>query len=130
MGGDVHDPIIAPGSHASVTRKMRLDSSWFRRITCYSQVARNRRMHKSLNEGPSHPTPGRWVGGLIGVVACMITGLAAGVIGNGFLSASSLVLLVVGGLPIAFLGGRGLLPAARSGGWLEACAVGLIFGMI
>ena len=87
-------------------------------------------MQASTNEVPRHPTPGRWVGGLVGVVVCVITGLATAVIGYGFLSPSSLVPIVIGGLPIALLGGYALLPAARSGGWLEAFAVGLIFGMI
>ena len=87
-------------------------------------------MQKPTNERPSHATPGRWVGGLAGVVACVVTGLAAAAIGNSFLSPSGLVPLVIGGLPIAFLCGRALLPAARSGGWLEAFGVGLIFGMI
>jgi hypothetical protein len=60
----------------------------------------------------------------------VITGFAAAVIASGFASQSSLVPLVIAGLPIAFLGGRALLPTARSGGWLEAFAVGLIFGLI
>ena len=60
----------------------------------------------------------------------MVVGIAAAVIATGFANPSSLVLLVIGGLPIAFLGGRALLPVARSGGWWEAFAVGLIFGLI
>jgi hypothetical protein len=87
-------------------------------------------MNESTHERPRHPTSGRWVGGLVGVVACVVTGLAEGIIGTGLVSPSGLVPLVVGGLPIAFLGGRALLPAARSGGWLEALAFGLVFGIL
>ena len=98
-------------------------------------------MQESTNEGPSRATPGRWVGGLVGVVACVATILAAGVVGtaidgdvsagsNGFLGPGNLVYFMVGGLPIAFLGGRALLPAARSGGWLTALGMGFIFGLV
>jgi len=87
-------------------------------------------MEESTNEASGHRTPGRWVGGLAGVVACAITGFAAALLASGFSDLSSLVLLMIGGLPIGFLGGRALLPVARSGGWLEAFAVGLIFGLI
>ena len=87
-------------------------------------------MQTSTNPAPTRSTPGRWVGGLAGVVACVITVFAAAILSSSFADPSSLVLLVVGGLPIAFLGGRALLPVARSGGWLEAFAVGLIFGLI
>jgi hypothetical protein len=74
-------------------------------------------------------------------VACVATALAASVVvtaidgdvsagSNGFLSPGNLVWIVVGGLPIAFLGGRALLPVARSGGWLTALGTGFIFGLI
>ena len=98
-------------------------------------------MDESTNEGAGHPTPGRWVGGLVGIGACLATIWAAGAIavfadpeglgsGNGLLSPEYLKGIALGGLPIAFLGGRGLLPAAKSGGWPTALAVGIGFGMI
>ena len=92
------------------------------------------------HEGPSRTYPGRWVGGLVGVCACVLTILIAGIV---LMSASadtarhwalfdpgSLVGIALGGLPIAFLGGRALLPAVRSGGWLSALAVGFAFGLV
>ena len=98
-------------------------------------------MQASTNDASSRTTIGRWVGGLVGVVACVATTLVAGVVAkatigddtagsNGFLGQGNLVWITMGGLPIAFLGGRALLPAARSGGWLTALAVGLVFGLI
>jgi ascorbate-specific PTS system EIIC-type component UlaA len=98
-------------------------------------------MEASANHLPHRTTPGRWVGGLAGVAACVAIAIATGVVvmltdpngwarGNGFLGQEGLVMIAVGGLPIAFLGGRALLPAARSGGWLTALAVGFTFGLI
>jgi ascorbate-specific PTS system EIIC-type component UlaA len=98
-------------------------------------------MGESTNEGASQPTPGRWVGGLVGVVACAATMLVAGAIGalldpnswatgNGLLGQDYLAGLALGGLPIAFFGGHALLPAARSGGWLTALGFGFILGVI
>jgi len=81
--------------------------------------------------------PGRWVGGLIGAIVCLGVYLAAvssipngSSSGGGFFSWDFLTMVGVGGLPIAILGGRALLPAARSGGWLTAIAVGLGFGLL
>jgi hypothetical protein len=98
-------------------------------------------MQASTNESASRATPGRWVGGLVGGVACVATTLVAGVVAkatigddsagsNGFLGQGNLVWIALGGLPIAFLGGRLLLPAARSGGWLTALGIGFLFGLI
>ena len=98
-------------------------------------------MQESTNEGPSRATPGRWVGGLVGMVACVATTLVANVVAtatigddsagsNGFLGQGNLVWIALGGLPIAFLGGRLLLPAARSGGWVTALVFGFAFGLI
>jgi len=98
-------------------------------------------MQAPTKEGPNRATPGRWVGGLVGAGACIATVAAAAVLvastdpegwstGNGFLSSESVVVFTLGGLPIAFLGGRALLPAARSGGWGTALAVGVLFGLI
>jgi hypothetical protein len=98
-------------------------------------------MQASTNENASRATPGRWVGGLVGGVACIATTLVAGVIAratigddsagsNGFLGQGNLVWITIGGLPIAFLVGRALLPSARSRGWPTALAVGLMFGLI
>jgi hypothetical protein len=50
--------------------------------------------------------------------------------GIGFFSLDGLGFVWAGGLPIAFLGGRALLPAARSGGWRTALGIGLVFGLI
>jgi hypothetical protein len=98
-------------------------------------------MQTSTNDGPNRATRGRWVGGLVGLAACVATALVAGAVAtvtngvdsagrNSFLSPDGLAFIWVGGLPIAFLGGRALLPAARSGGWLTALAVGFMFGLI
>ena len=81
--------------------------------------------------------PGRWVGGLIGALVCLAIWFAAvawivdgSKSGAGIFSRSFLSMVGLGGLPIAVIGGRALLPAARSGGWLTAVAVGFGFGMI
>lgn len=98
-------------------------------------------MQTSTNDGPSRTAPGRWLGGFVGIAACVATAIAAGAVAtltngddsagsSGFLSSDSLAFVWAGGLPIAFLGGRALLPAARSGGWLSALAVGFGFGLI
>jgi hypothetical protein len=75
------------------------------------------------------------------MAACLVTLWAAGALaafvdpegwgsGNALLSPEYLKGIALGGLPIGFLGGRALLPAARSGGWMTALAVGIGFGMI
>jgi hypothetical protein len=64
-----------------------------------------------------------------GAVGTLVTGDdSAG--SSGFFSTDGLGFVWAGGLPIAFLGGRALLPAARSGGWLTALGIGFIFGVI
>jgi hypothetical protein len=98
-------------------------------------------MQTSTIDAPNRTALSRWIGALAGLVACAATALAAGVVfvladpdgwasGNGFLTSDSLVWIAIGGLPIAFFGGRALLPAARSGGWLTALAIGFVFGLI
>jgi hypothetical protein len=98
-------------------------------------------MQASAKEVRGRAAAGRWVGGLVGIGVCLATILAAGALaqladpkgwgsGNALLSPGYLKGIALGGLPIAFLGGRALLPAARSGGWLTALAVGFGFGMI
>jgi ascorbate-specific PTS system EIIC-type component UlaA len=75
------------------------------------------------------------------MAACLATLWAAGALaafvdpegwgsGNALLSPEYLKGIALGGLPIGFFGGRALLPAARSGGWMTALAVGFGFGMI
>ena len=98
-------------------------------------------MEASAHQAPSRATPGRWVGGLVGVAACVVTIWVAGAIvalsdpmgwatRNGLVTPENLRGIALGGLPIAFLVGRALLPAARSGGWLTALGIGLVFGLI
>lgn len=98
-------------------------------------------MQASTHEAPNQATPGRWVGGLVGMVACVVTIWVAGAIvassdpegwatRNGLFTPENLRGIALGGLPIAFLVGRALLPAARSGGWLTALGIGFVFGLI
>jgi hypothetical protein len=80
--------------------------------------------------------PGRWLGGLVGaLVAAGVSGIGlvlgpdtdAGIV---FLSDGALVELGLFGVPIGFLVGRALLPAARAEGIGWALLVGLGFGVI
>lgn len=98
-------------------------------------------MDTSTNIVSNRTAPSRWIGGIAGLVACLATAVAAGVVlvladpnawadPNGFVGGGGLVWIAIGGLPIAFFGGRALLPAARSGGWPTALGVGLFFGLI
>ena len=98
-------------------------------------------METSTHDAPKPAAPGRWLGGFVGIAALVATAMAAGAVvtlmngddsaeSSGFLSSDGLGFIWAGGLPIAFLGGRALLPAARSGGWLTALAIGLVFGLI
>ena len=98
-------------------------------------------MEVSIQDGPSRTTMGRWVGGLVGVAACLAVSVVAGMVA-GFherrrsgqrlrrFDPNGLAWIAIGGLPIAFIGGQALLPAARSGGWLAALAVGFVFGLV
>jgi hypothetical protein len=82
--------------------------------------------------------PGRWLGGLIGSLACLppiAIGLAFndGVFAKpaGFRDLFGAVATVAAlGIPIGWILGRQLWPALRSGGWRRAVAVGLAFGWI
>ncbi len=90
------------------------------------------------DNGGDQANPGRWVGGAVGALVCL------GIIGVGQVlavaanTASSsgpfrpdgFTTLGLGGLPIAILGGRALLPAARSGGWRTALTFGLVLGFL
>jgi hypothetical protein len=98
-------------------------------------------MEASTNDASSPTTIRRWVGGVVGMAACVAITLVAGMVarsttgkdpnGNdGLFDPNGLVWLAVGGLPIAFLGGWALLPAARSGGWLTALGIGFVFGLV
>ena len=83
-------------------------------------------MQASTNDTSSRTKIGRWVGGLVGMAACVAITLVAGMVarftsGNdpsrnyGLFDPNGLLWIAIGGLPIAFFGGRALLPAARSG---------------
>lgn len=76
--------------------------------------------------------PGRWVGGLIGVVtflaAALIGGLAAE--SPGILSWYSCSAIGLLGMPIGFILGRELLPMARGAGWGRALNTGMLLGWI
>ena len=98
-------------------------------------------MQASTNDTSSRTTIGRWVGGLVGMAACVAITLVAVLIarfttgddpnGNdGLFDPNGLLWIAIGGLPIAFLGGRALLPAARSGGWMTALGIGFVFGLV
>jgi hypothetical protein len=86
-------------------------------------------------------SPGRWLGGAVGALICLGIVAAGQVLaesgatrrssgGSGLASLDGLTALGLGGLPIAILVGRALLPAARSSDWLPALGVGLAFGLI
>jgi ascorbate-specific PTS system EIIC-type component UlaA len=66
------------------------------------------------------------------IAGFLLSSASADEAGHGWLvfDPESLLGVGLGGLPIAFLGGRALLPAARSGGWRTALAVGVAFGLI
>jgi hypothetical protein len=80
--------------------------------------------------------PGRWLGGLAGgLVALGVSGIGL-ILGTDtetgfvFLSDGGLVELGILGVPIGFLVGRALLPAARADGIGWALFVGLWFGIV
>ncbi len=79
--------------------------------------------------------PGRWLGGLAGVLSCLTAAvvllLLAGPGDEGSpafvdLSGSTIPLL---GIPIAFALGRAAYPSIRSGGWRWALGAGLLIGL-
>jgi hypothetical protein len=89
-----------------------------------------------LEDGQQRAHPGRWVGGAVGLVVYLglvLASQAFDLAGAGagsytpYLRSDSLAL---DGLAIAFLGGRALLPVARSGGWKTALGIGLAGGLL
>lgn len=93
-----------------------------------------------IADGGKQAHPGRWVGGVVGALVCLgIAGTshllsilnADGDSGRqaGWLSWDVLGVSLLG-LPIAILGGRALLPAARSGDRATALQIGLGFGLL
>ncbi len=79
--------------------------------------------------------PGRWLGGLIGVLSCLAAALvlflSAGPGDDGspaFVDLSGLTIPLLG-IPIAFALGRLAYPSIRSGGWRWALVVGVLIGL-
>jgi hypothetical protein len=88
---------------------------------------------QSIADPDRRPTdhPGRWVGGVVGVVAALTTAGAAGLIGRLLrVDLEMAETVAVTGVPVAFLLGRAFLPTARKGGLTEAMATGLLLGWI
>ncbi len=73
--------------------------------------------------------PGRWIGGVMGVVASLAVAVTAMVFGTdvGFLTTDFLVLVGLLGAPIGWMLGRAALPLARAEGLAFAVIVG--FGL-
>ncbi|HET7473948.1 MAG TPA: hypothetical protein VFJ71_12540 [Candidatus Limnocylindrales bacterium] len=80
--------------------------------------------------------PGRWLGGMVGSLACLPP-LTVGLVLNGGAFSRPMGFSALGGaiatfsalgIPIGWLLGRQLWPSLRSNGWQHAVAIGLAFG--
>ena len=81
---------------------------------------------------PAVAYPGRWIGGLLGAVASLVSAVVLTALQYGTLGIATEGVAVIGvlGIPIGFVVGRALLPMARGGGWQRAASVGLLLGWI
>lgn len=84
---------------------------------------------------PSADWPGRWLGGLIGVLSCLVAAVVLFLLAGpgderspAFVDLSGLTIPLLG-IPIAFALGRVAYPSIRSGGWRWALVAGVLIGL-
>lgn len=86
---------------------------------------------RTILAGEGSASPGRWVGGLVGVLASLAVvgaGLTFERLAVTFVSPEVLVGVGLLGIPVGWIVGRAFLPVARTEGWSTAVAGGLAAG--